>query len=305
MLDFLVKTATYLDDTGNHVLANELDGLIDKLAQDTSGLIGRRGPLQREITPAYKESLESVLGKIVNMAYVQSTDPSPDAALSANQMHASINDAMPKDTELPALAKPFINQVLAALNELAANKDNVANPMQNKWSDVVNNGKAALEVLRAPTATKPTAKPKHKPNALVMKIQQDLGLTPNGNWTPETNDKFVALLSSNPEYAKWIEGGKFKGTLQQAAQFVMQLTTSAQMPEVKEAPKLQQPSWTSKHFQITPAAKQALNEIEKYWPGTSQKELNSLDAYKENGKMGKEMDQELFEEMLQGRARPA
>lgn len=73
------------------------------------------------------------------------------------------------------------------------------------------------------------AKKKPRPNPVVMQIQKNLGVKQDGLWGPKTNKAFMAAMSSLPEYAKMIEGGKFKGTLQQAEQMTQQLLSYKEM----------------------------------------------------------------------------
>lgn len=306
MLNFLVKIATYLDDKEHYELAERVDALIKKLSQD----VGRRGPLQRELP---KEGLVQVLTDIVNKAWEQSYKPSQDAVQQASYMNQRLANALGSE-EMPEALKPFINKVLANLNLIAGNAD-PNNKMTKAWSDIVDEGKAVLDTMQRATQSATTAPTKHKtqrPNALVMRIQNNLGVEATGFWSPETNDKFIEMMNSQPAYAKYMKGGKFQGNLQLAVRLTDALAelnkSEQQKPQqdmAAKAPPATQQQWHSKYFQLTPAAIKSLHEVEKYWPGTAQKELNDLDEYKEKGTMGKHMDQETFEEMLAGRAKPA
>lgn len=168
--------------------------------------------------------------------------------------------------------------------------------------------------------TKPTP---HKSGDVIKLIQNAIGVMPaTGKWDKATNTAFINYMNTNLPLA--MNNNKFvglviddKGTrsgnkLANAWELIKEQTGAA-MPaeEIQEQPQQGVASKApaqvkapvkSKFFQITPAAQTAINEIEKNWPGTAQQEINGIDALKAKGR---EVDQALFEEMLQGRAQTA
>lgn len=284
MLNFLVKIATYLDSKGEYKLAKEIDSIVDKLAQ-SADVVGPRGTLQRERPVEDEEVLSSIIDKIGIMALNQAMDPSADAPQSAEQMTLALSNAM-GTTEMPASLKPSMNQLLARLNMLSSNKNNTANPMTNVWQEVAKYSQAAKNALMQGAKGSSNKAKSRKPNALVSQVQTNLGMKPTGYWDPDTNAKFIAMMNSSPQYAKYMKDGKFQGTLQQAVQFTMQLAElnkqeappqeniAEKAPAQAAAPA---PTWKSKWHQMTPAAFASLAKFEQYRPGQGQTLIEAID----------------------------
>lgn len=177
--------------------------------------------------------------------------------------------------------------------------------------------------------TKPA--PRRSPD-LIKLIQNAIGVSPaTGKWDKATNTAFVNFMNANLPLA--MNNGKFvglviddKGTrsgnkLADAWELIKEQTgagaelaaeeaqkppaeqtgQASKAPAAKPAPKAPVAA-KSKFFQMTPVAQKAVEEIEQHWPGTAQQEINNIDALKAKGR---EIDQGLFEEILQGRAKPA
>ncbi len=289
MLNFLVKIATYLDSKNHHKLAQKLDDLAEKLAQDVNSLVSLRSPLQEESSPEQlqdKETLESVLNKVMTTARSQVSRPSIDAPKLAEQMISDMSTVLgPYD--MPKSLKPIVNKLFDTLNLLANNQDSQTNPMQNTWVQVSRYAADAIDTLLQGAAGNINKSKARKPNALIMNIQKNLGIKPTGYWTLETNTKFITMMTSLPEYAKYMVPSpsgslQFDGTLQQAAQFTTQIAIYNKLPEPAQqqsAPEIKAPqsSGKSKWHQMTPAALESLDKLEKHRPGSSQDAIDAID----------------------------
>jgi hypothetical protein len=294
MLDFLVKIATYLDTKGHHKLAKELDTLLEKMGQMNElpgpGEIrqnpntGKQAPLQQNIAPAKAptepKNLASVLFNVQD-AVDKGQAKAPGKSMSlAGDILSDIQNEMaitPQSPQIKSLVAE-LEKILGSIVEQANDND----PKMALWESAANK---ASEVLNLMSGQK--APVKHKPNLLVMRIQQNIGVKADGFWGKDTNAKFIAVMSSLPEYAKFIVNGKFNGTLQDAVRYTDAIqaynekTTHPDAPE-EEAPKpvAKAPvarNWKSKFHQMTPAAMGYLERFEKMRPGEAQTALDAID----------------------------
>ncbi len=319
MIAYLTKLATLLDERGQHQMAKEVDGLIEKLAQmssvDQNQSLPENAPAKPAAeTPKATKSFDDLTTQV--NAFMSGLKTWAGKSKELQALYMNLNSAL--KTHLSYDTADYLRKespaVITAFQKLGPSAEGVA----QQWlaiMDVVDGlprlpGKpapAAQPTAPAGVATKaPAHKAKHNP--LVEQLQKNLGLKPTGVWDKLTNKKFIEVMNSYPEYAKMMEGGKFNGTLQQAVQMTGNLQTLNEMPQgegtASRAPAKQeddfetpgQKMWKSKHFQMTPEAMTALRTLDqKRGPGAGQRLVDIFDRTPGQ-------TQQAFEEVLKDRA---
>lgn len=132
MIPFLVKLAQILDDQGKHDIACEVDDLINKFVKSAQNA----------------ETLSGIVGKITQMANIQSKDPSDDYATSAQQLILALKGA--DYNYVSAYNKEAVARLIDALTDVA--KAPSKQEAGQLWARVMNLASSIKDVAQKPVA---------------------------------------------------------------------------------------------------------------------------------------------------------
>lgn len=249
--------------------------------------------------------------------------PKKSFDLSAKKIAQTVEDKAPYPAALDLEPSPHQNTGQVWVNQEGRYYNNVGvEDTSPKWPA----GPIGV-ANKAPAAPSKN----HSDTDVIRLIQKAVGAPVSGKWDTVTNRAFITYMNTN--FPTAMKNNVFagaildnKGTrsgnkLKDAWDLISksevakkrvselyghELGPETEVPQEDVASKAPAAAptmtWKSKYFQITPAAQNALRAIERTYPGTSQQEINKLDQQKATGGVGKNMDQETFEEMLTGRA---
>lgn len=254
MIPFLVKLANLLDDRGQYSMARDVDDLIVKLAEGTwldtwmdshKQLKPLLQSLAKQINAAiYAEGLGNA-GKMAvqkldeavdwldGLSPEKLTDEDVDEANRWGEyLDENVYGPLQKIIDAGNVTGTFTTRyyqlkdaIKPLIMEIARVSEGVRRQLASRRP--APQAKPAESAAPGEALKAPAAKHKKAPSAetqmLVAEIQKNLGMPQTGQWDKATNKKFIELMNSQPEYAKMMEGGKFRGTLQQAVQLTGQL----------------------------------------------------------------------------------
>lgn len=338
MLKLLTKLATLLDNKGNHTLAEEIDRLALKIAQETKDELYGGEPeklteddyvavpfgdfknTQLIINDIYNELLD-IYTKVHNQSQ---GGTGLDPKQLVNELFPQFNKIVSKINEQKIqLPQPSWDQLQKTIaNQFASiQMSNQPEKMPAMFDEAAKDLEWLLTELKPikqktvekDMPNKMPAKHKTKNNPLISKIEELLGLKPTGIWNITLNNVFISYMKRL--HAASMKGSRFLGTLTDAYNLMLNdkakplskikeddNTELSKLPQQEDKPK-----WSSKIWNVsTPAAQKALSRLDQAQKNEGRGEdgqemINNLEtqALRRNPKNPLAyIDQALFEEML-------